>query len=150
MIRKKYYCEYCFKNTHLKENCPIIFDWSRQRILWIGYLKNDSSCILSKLPKEIFLEIISFCKVYLFQDAIDILKKYEKPKASNEWYERPYCWLSTSNYISPKNLDKYFGKLKCFVGSHVSLTFFLNVNKLPDEEMEIIKLYGFRRETIFY
>ena len=38
------------------------FGWEKQRIIWIGYLKNDENkqCLLAKLPKDLIKVILSF------------------------------------------------------------------------------------------
>lgn len=42
-------------------NNKIIFPWTKKRILWVGFIKNRD-CVLSELPKEIFVYIQSFLK----------------------------------------------------------------------------------------
>lgn len=43
----------------------VVFGWRKERIIWIGYHKNENnpSCQLIKLPKDLVYHIISFIKL---------------------------------------------------------------------------------------
>ena len=44
------------------EICPLRFDWTWQRIIWIGYHKNSENkqCLFGKLPKDMIKTILCF------------------------------------------------------------------------------------------
>ena len=48
----------------IKQLIPFTLPWKKERILWIGYMKNDENavCCLSKVPKDIVKMIITFVK----------------------------------------------------------------------------------------
>ena len=65
------------ENSH-KQQIPIIWPvmWEVERIMWIGFYKNESNknCKLRNLPKDIVIEILTWCNFCIFNG-----DQYSKP-----------------------------------------------------------------------
>lgn len=129
-------CDYCFKVDHLKYECPFIFSWYKQRLLWIGQKEND--CIFSILPREMILEIISYTKNWQpFQDLIPIVIGLKPMTESISG--------STININSRKNFmkfERYFKNVKCYNPNYYYCIFRFYIVEFSEKELFIIQSYG--------
>lgn len=128
-------CAYCFKLRHDMNDCPYMFRWNQQRVLWIGHNEND--CVLNKIPREILREIISYCGVNVFQDMLEFLKKFKSVKSAFE----PQTIIGRGVYLTPEIIEKYFGKLECYTNSN-DYPFCIGQKDISNDEYKIFKSYG--------